>query len=571
MENNIKILREAASLVVRKDIEKALNEIEIKNSSKAEIVLPLVGEFSSGKTTLINALTEGKQLETATKPTTATIYEIHFGADHNYATVTERNGQVKKIEDVSQLKNEELGETAIVNVYDTSKKISSSTVIVDTPGLSSSDPRHRQALVDFLPYADAILLVTDVNQQITRSLTDFIDTMKLSKRPIYLVITKIDTKAQSEIEAVKKYISENTKLPISQVVCVSSKNNELVQFYQMVENVQQNKEKILKRVNTYRLKTLADDLLNQIDEILNASISEEGLNDAIQAQSYELKKLLNSINVLTDNASSEIENAERSIIRRFEDSVGSKLLSVISSNSSDYDSEAIGIINSTCSLLMADYRNQIQDILVKCANRPELDIDLQTIKSIDLSNVEINNLTYGLNLNSAGHEYDGWIATGIQIVAAGAAIGVGGAVGGVGGALSMADTASDVGSMISNQQAVARMENVSNGNAPVQNKGMVESLVGLATEKLMGLPQRRRAINNYLDDTLVPQFKSEMITIKEKVINGFKNILESEAQELISEKEKILKQLKEEQQHHKEEVKRKMDLLRDVKQRIITL
>ncbi|MCH5231218.1 MAG: dynamin family protein [Muribaculaceae bacterium] len=571
MENKIKILREAATLVGRKDIQNALHEIEVKNSSKAEIILPLVGEFSSGKTTLINSLTEGKQLETATKPTTATIFEIHFGADHNYATITERDGQVKKIEDVAQLKNAELGDTAIVNVYDTSKKIPSSTVIVDTPGLSSSDPRHRQALVDFLPYADAILLVTDVNQQITRSLTDFIDTMKLSKRPIYLIITKIDTKAQSEIEAVKKYIAENTKLPISQVVCVSSKNNELDQFYTLLDEVQKNKETILKSVNTYRIRTIADDLINQIDEILSASTSEEGLDEAIQAQNFELKKLLHSINVLADNAASEIDNAERNIIRRFEDSVGNKLLSVISSNSSDYDSEAIGIINSTCSLLMADYRNQIQDILVKCANSPEMDIDLQTVKSIDLSNVEINNLSYGLNLNSAGHEYDSWIATGIQIVAAGAAIGVGGAVGGVGGALSMADTASDVGSMISNQQAVARMESVSNGNAPSQNKGMIESLVGLATEKLMGLPQRRRAISNYLDDTLVPQFKSEMISIKERVTHGFKNILESEAQELISEKQKVLKQLKEEQLHHKEEVKRKMDLLREVKQRIITM
>ena len=45
------------------------------------LTLPLVGEFSSGKTTLINALTDSKQLETATKPTTAAIYQIYFGYD----------------------------------------------------------------------------------------------------------------------------------------------------------------------------------------------------------------------------------------------------------------------------------------------------------------------------------------------------------------------------------------------------------------------------------------------------------------------------------------------------------
>ena len=59
---------------------------ERSSNSECELILPLVGEFSAGKTTLINALLESeRKLETATEPTTATLFEIHFGAELGHA------------------------------------------------------------------------------------------------------------------------------------------------------------------------------------------------------------------------------------------------------------------------------------------------------------------------------------------------------------------------------------------------------------------------------------------------------------------------------------------------------
>ncbi|MBQ3771368.1 MAG: dynamin family protein, partial [Bacteroidaceae bacterium] len=173
------------------NVVEELKAIDFRSKQEnANLILPLVGEFSSGKTTLINALTDCKKLETATKPTTATIYEVHFGCNTCRADVVDENGNIRGVEDIASLKNEELTEAQVVTVFDTSKRVPSNTILVDTPGLSSPDPKHKQMLVNFLPQADGIMLVTDINQQITRSLTDFIETMKLSKRPIYLILTK---------------------------------------------------------------------------------------------------------------------------------------------------------------------------------------------------------------------------------------------------------------------------------------------------------------------------------------------------------------------------------------------
>ena len=226
-----------------------------------ELILPLVGEFSAGKTTLINALTDSNQLETATKPTTATIYEIHFGCDSCYAEVFDDKGEKTTVQDIASLKNEVLSDAVVVNVFDTAKEIPSGIIIVDTPGLSSPNPRHKQTLVDFLPKADGILLVVDVNQQVTRSLTDFIDTMRLASRPVFLVITKCDTKSESELDTVKKYIAENCKLSLNQVACVSATKGDMSQIYELLQSVQNEKNRILEEVNAHRVNEIIKHIL----------------------------------------------------------------------------------------------------------------------------------------------------------------------------------------------------------------------------------------------------------------------------------------------------------------------
>ena len=195
--DNIEKLLEISNYLGLRNITAELEAINFRSRQEnANLILPLVGEFSSGKTTLINALTDSKKLETATKPTTATIYEVHFGCDSCHATVLQENNEFVEVNDITELKNDKLADAKVVTVFDTSSKVPSTTILVDTPGLSSPDPKHKQTLVNFLPKADGILLVTDINQQITRSLTDFIETMKLSKRPIYLILTKRVTQKQ---------------------------------------------------------------------------------------------------------------------------------------------------------------------------------------------------------------------------------------------------------------------------------------------------------------------------------------------------------------------------------------
>lgn len=601
---NVETLQSIARFLDLKNIETELAQIKEKSNDSAELILPLVGEFSAGKTTLINALTDCKKLETATQPTTATIYEIHFGCDQSYAIVLTSNGERKKVDDIASLKNETLGDAVVVNIFDTSKKVSASTILVDTPGLSSPNPLHRQTLVDFLPQADAILLVTDVNQQITRSLTDFIKTMKLAKRPIFLVITKCDTKSESELEAVKKYISENCELSVEQVACVSASTDNLNELYNLLDKIQKDKMAILKEVNKHRIQTISNTLVQRIDELLKASSSDKDLDNAIRQQEYELNKLNRNIDKLVESATDDINEQGRKISRKFEDIVSGKLETLIAGKSNNFDGEAISAINNTSSLLLNEFKDEIQEILTQKARDrkgTEESISLHSLEEMDISNLSISNISYNLDLNSLGHQYDSIISTGVKVVGvaaavAGAAVYAAPLVGEMGTAMAIdtaaniADTATDVGSIVSNRKTVGRIERAMNiaERAGVQynkidnfnqqagqqvgcSKGIVESLVGFVTDKTMGKPQRRRAIHNYMDETLSPQFKQEMQRLSKQLSNSIRNALQQEAKTMIEQKTASLEKLKVEKQEKKVQYEQRISQLRDYKNQILTL
>jgi len=590
---NTQFLKEVAQYIGAAQLEKDLAFLEGKKET-CPLVLPVMGEFSSGKTTLINALTDNKQLETATKPTTATIYEVHFGCEKCCAEVYYPNQQKVEVENISDLHNEEIAEAAIVEVYDTSTKVPSSIVLVDTPGLSSPDPKHKQTLVDFLPEADGILLVSDINQPgLTKSLTDFIKTMELSKRRIYLILTKCDTKSDKEIGEAKQYIEANNGIKQCNIAAISAMKDNLTELLDLFAKIQKDKAEILEQVNKQRIVNIAQRLIDSITTMKKASLSDEELDDAIAEQEHKLSKLNNSIQQLINSLSDEIEEITRKAERTFEDTVSSRLETLTGNKGVNYDAEATSIINNSASMIVSNLCAEIQNLVRVHAAKSNADIDFSALENVDLSSFNIDGLSYNLDLNNMGHQYDGKIATGLKIAAAVAAVCVAApALAGAGaaeaGAVGAAET-EVAGSVVANYGAAdlvvdaaqtAHSINVQKKyNALVQNQsedqpsrreqiqqkyneyeqqnqeygqkmgmkgGVVESVVGLVTDSTMGKPQRRRAIHEYMDSTLMPSFKASIKRNCDALLSNIHKDLLNSATTAITEIKESLNSLKEE-------------------------
>ena len=568
---------------------------------------------------LINSLTNSKKLETASKPTTASIYEIYFESETEFAELIYSDGKIDVVDDISSLKNDQLDDVPLIKVHDISNKISSSTILVDTPGLSSNDPRHIEALSKYLPNADALLLFIDINQQITNSLLDFIKTNSLTHLPLYLVITKTDTKASSEIDKVKSYISKNINLPLENIVSISSVKNDLEDFFVLMKKIQNNKNQIIDKVLNFRLENIKKYLGHHIEELLKNSSSDVTLDNEIKSQKRILEKLNFAIDKLISDTRSNLEDIGDSSRREFENHVSNKLDTIISKQDANADSQAIGVINSTANITLSNYQNNVRKNLYLLANdrkNSDLEIPLRFLESVDLSTVKMESFDYNIDLSSAGQETVKNISTGLKIAAAvgavvvtagaaaaavapAAAAGTSAAVAGTevvavaGTVLNVADTVTDVANIASNlrtqkilqnsqkigqyvQMARTNISLVDDYNMqagsmvnPNKEQGLVESIVGNLTDGVLGKPQRRKMISNYLESSLIPQFKSRMNDISFALLTDIKNNLQSEATQKIAQMESNLLELQNLSKNEKDLFDTKMKQLKEFKLKLV--
>ena len=593
--------------------------IERLNQKNKELIIPIIGEFSSGKTTLINSLTNSKKLETASKPTTATIYEIYFESETEFAQLCYTDGRIDLVDDISNLKNDQLNDVPLVKVHDTSNKISSSTILVDTPGLSSNDSRHIEALSKYLPKADALLLFVDVNQQITNSLLDFIKTKSLTHLSLYLVITKTDTKDSSEIDSIKAYISKNINLSLENIISISSVKNELAEFFILMNTIQKDKNQIIDKVLSFRIENISKYLANHIEDLIKNSSSDVNLDNEIKSQKRTLDKLNFAIDKLISDTRFNLEDIGDVAKREFENHVSDKLDTIIKKQDANADSQAVGVINSTANITLSNYQNNVRKCLYLLANdrkNSDLEIPLRFLESVDLSNAKMQSFDYNIDLSSAGQETVKNISNGLKIAAAVAAVavtagaaaaamapaaaaaGTSAAVIGTeavvtaGTLLNVADTVTDVANIASNARTQKILQtsqkigqyvemtktkisevndyNMQAGSMVSQNKeqGFVESIVGNLTDGMVGKPQRKKMINSFLESSLIPQFRSRMSDISFTLLSEIKNNLENEAAQKIAQMESNLLELQNLSENEKELFKNRIDQLKEFRTKL---
>ncbi len=560
-----------------------------QNQPTADIILPLVGEFSSGKTTLINALTDSKALETATKPTTATIYEIHFGAEECKAVVTDKEGNSKEVA-LAELKNDKLADAYVVGLWDTSKKVPSSTVLVDTPGLSSPDPRHRQTLMDFMPHADGIILIVDVNAQLTNTLVSFVKDMKLTARPIYLVGTHIDNVV--DVESTRALWSNNCEIPIENVAFTSATKGDVNGIIDILNSVQSRKGEIIRKVDEERQANVASRLVAHIDELLAAAKEDKGIDEQIRNQASDLRKLQHSINRLIDDASGDVEDAARETERKFESEVSSRLNAIVASKSPNFDADACAAVNNMATLFLSQFRSNVGAIIRNVAQREvgkDGEIALASAREIDLSSIDSATISYNINLNKEGHEYDGVIATGLKVAAAAAVVATAGALapaagvaaaGSAIGSSALVEVA-EVGIMAHQANRLRKLEQgvriVESADRTIQQqvgseKGIVDSIASYISENIfgMGKPQRQRAVSNYIDGSLMPEFRSHLNSQKNMVVNAISQLAQQEASAHVQQKSEALEQLKRQKESDKAAFESHINELKSLKNEIVS-
>lgn len=589
MESLNRIIEIAESLE-QKSIAERLRAIEERTQNpSAQLILPLIGEFSAGKTSLINALTDSKVLEIASRPTTATLYQIFFGSTENKAVALTAEGESVELQ-LDSMKNEELLKYPTVNLFDTSTKVPKDIIFVDTPGLSSPDPKHREVLISILPRVDAILLTVDANQPITRSLLAFVKEMRLAEKPIYLILNKTDTKSTGELQDLKAGIARDIDLPIDSIVCTSASTGGVSELQQLLTKIQGQKTQIIAKVDALRTKELIGELRSFIAEILRSSSSPKELKEAVRAQERELERLQSNIRQLMERVEEKLSDKVDETQSTLRTQLWSSLNGILSKKGISYNQEIDAEVKRVKTILLQNFTRQVATTIREVnASSRDIHVQLPSAETIDLSQLgEQANAIQMEDFDSVGHGWDkalGWATVGLASVATLAAtgglasLGIGAAgVVETGGAVAMATTAvkttkimrmvnvmSKAGSFVQKGHQIASVVS----SAAEKERDFIEGLVGKATE-FFSKPRREAAVENFLDAQILPNFEADLRNYLSESLRLIGERMNAEAATLVGEKREALSQLQAQQEQEQAKYEAEIKAIKEKDQYLAT-
>ncbi|WP_165155044.1 dynamin family protein [Parabacteroides sp. ZJ-118] len=179
--------------------------------------IAFVGEFSAGKTSIVNRILSQDNpdvplLPVSTKATTAIPTYISGGVNTRYSFVTPDNIQKNLSEDTFKRVNKEVldqvkGVSSLIQYFVMAYKNRNldNLSILDTPGFNSNDKEDAERTIGVINECDALFWVFDVNAgTVNRSSIRLIK--ENLKKPLFVVVNKVDTKAETEVNKVEQLI-----------------------------------------------------------------------------------------------------------------------------------------------------------------------------------------------------------------------------------------------------------------------------------------------------------------------------------------------------------------------------
>lgn len=193
------------------DIESFGIDNAIANITSTELLIPVIGGFSAGKSSLLNSFLQEDILSVAVTPETALATELHYSTQE-YAEAITPSGQSVRFEksQMEQLKNR-ASEFSYAKLYLNKQclKDIEPLVLVDMPGFESPLASHNKAIFEYIRRGVYFVILQSVEHgNITASVRREIDNLLTFERKFSFFLSKSNLKPQSELEDVKSFVQE---------------------------------------------------------------------------------------------------------------------------------------------------------------------------------------------------------------------------------------------------------------------------------------------------------------------------------------------------------------------------
>ncbi len=296
---------------------------ERKNWIKNKTTIAFVGEFSSGKTSIINLiLTNGQKgknlLSVDNSVTTAIPTYISNASEEKYRFFSSD----EKLKEISKDTFYSIDKKVIDRIGSLSSLVKyfvmtynnpelTAISILDTPGFSSNDEEDSRRTISVINECDALFWVIDVNAgEISAS---SVKTLREHlKKDLYIILNKIDTMSEQSVSDVRDKVAktlDDNNISYQNIILFSKETSDIKDILTIVKAIKHNDEQ-----DAFLLNIIAD--LDQIIEELETKVF--SLQEQLNEKNIELIKIRGNF----ENALTAISDAseDTSSLPTFEES-----------------------------------------------------------------------------------------------------------------------------------------------------------------------------------------------------------------------------------------------------------
>lgn len=278
--------------------------------------LVVVGRFSRGKTSLMNAVLGSDRLPTGIVPLTSVITTVTYGSKEQVVLEYQDRGLRSQIalpalpDYITQAGNP--GNTKKIKVAEVhlpSEILRRGFFFVDTPGLGSPIQENTRTTESFLPEADAFILVTGYESPFSEDEARFLRGVSNSARRVFVVLNKQDTVNVKEREQAISYVQGQLrslfKQDIPAIFSISARDGleaKQKQDMQLLEasGIQKLEEELVQFLLAEKSSEFMLQMCNRVADLL-----------VDMGQSAELARLLQQVNTLKIHLSEGKPDAHR--------------------------------------------------------------------------------------------------------------------------------------------------------------------------------------------------------------------------------------------------------------------
>ena len=333
------------------------------------VKVPFVGDFSSGKSSIINSLFSlGDFLPTDITPETSVAYELWYSEGESLELW--RDSTLLDTYPVSKIAELDVRPGDLVKVYLNNNQIKAlndkGIVIVDMPGIDSGIEAHTSAILNYIHQGTAFAIFTDIEEGTLRGTTvSFIKELKNYGVNMGVFITKADLKPTEEQEKVFETVSSLAKRMISDDVFVGITSAhqpllaDLESWLQTLSAEQLVKSKFTKSVDCY-VQSIKDELSLTLSMLENGFVDYESQVQKItEAKNRKMAELADN-----ENESQPIDGSVSDIMHDVGyalNASASKLATLIYGSDGenlDVNAELMNIIRP---VIISSYKREMQE------------------------------------------------------------------------------------------------------------------------------------------------------------------------------------------------------------------